>query len=59
MLNALGLLSCHDVKKAISLNFIKNLHVTCTDVDLAGSIYGVDVHTKKGKKSEKFKQDNT
>ena len=49
MSHALGFPSCHDFKKAISLNFIKNLNVTCTDVDLAESIYGVDVHTKKGK----------
>ena len=41
--------SQEDLKKAISLNLIKNSNVTCADIDLATEIFGVDIATKKGK----------
>ena len=45
----MGFPSQGDLKKAVSLNLIKNSNVTCADIDLANEIYGIDIATKKGK----------
>ena len=46
---AMGFPSQEDLKKAMSLNLIKNSNVTCADIDLANEIFGIDIATKKGK----------
>ena len=38
-----------DLKKAVSLNLIKNSNVICANIDLANEIYGIDIATMKGK----------
>ena len=45
----MGFPSQEDLKKAVSLNLIKNSNVSCADIDLANGIYRIEIATKKGK----------